>query len=367
MADSRVTRLANLLVSYCVGVKPGDKVAIHSSFLGKPLLLETVRSTIRAGGHPLIIWHDGQTQEILMKEGNDEQLTYVPEPMEIIYKKYDCQINIEAPANSRTMSGVDPERQRLAYSAFKEINEIYTQRSASGEFRWVIAQYPTDSGAQDADMSLCDFEDFIYGACFVDVNDPISEWERFSEFQQTLVNWLIGKEHVQLKGPHVDLSLSIKDRRFINSDGHKNMPSGEIFTSPQEDSVNGWVRFTYPAIHAGREVGGIELRFEDGRVVKATAEKNEQFLKSMLAVDDGASYLGEFAIGTNHGIQRFTKSILFDEKIGGTIHLALGNSFPEANGENRSSLHWDMICDMRDGGKIWVDDELFYDSGRFSI
>jgi aminopeptidase len=163
------------------------------------------------------------------------------------------------------------------------------------------------------------------------------------------------------------MTVSIHERTFINSDGRRNMPSGEIFTGPVESSVNGWVRFTYPAIFAGREVDGVELRFENGKVVDASAQKNEDFLLKTLDIDDGARYLGEFAIGTNNGIDRFTKSILYDEKIGGTIHMALGMGYPETGSQNKSSIHWDMICDMRDGGQIWVDDELFYEGGKFAV
>jgi aminopeptidase len=241
------------------------------------------------------------------------------------------------------------------------------RRTAAGELRWVGTLFPTAAQAQEADMSLADFEDFVYRACFVDQPDPEACWREISARQQRLVDWLRGKEQVRVEGPDVELTLSIAGRTFINSDGHKNMPSGEIFTGPVEESVNGWIRFTYPAIYGGREVQGIELRFEDGRVVEASAGKNESFLQAVLDTDPGARYLGEFAIGTNDGIDRFTKSILFDEKIGGTIHMAVGAGYPETGSKNESAVHWDMICDMRDGGRIWVDDELFYDSGVFTI
>jgi aminopeptidase len=227
--------------------------------------------------------------------------------------------------------------------------------------------YPTNAFAQEADMSLSDFEDFVFGACHVDKDDPVSEWLKVSKEQQRLVNWLKGKSQVKVKGPSVDLNLSITGRSFINSDGKRNMPSGEIFTGPVEESVNGWVRFSYPTIVAGREIAGIELRFEDGKVTEASADKNEEFLLSALDSDGGARYLGEFAVGTNYGIDRFTKNILYDEKIGGTIHMALGAGYPETGSKNKSALHWDMICEMRDGGQIWVDDELFYDAGQFKV
>jgi aminopeptidase len=216
-------------------------------------------------------------------------------------------------------------------------------------------------------MSLRDYADFVYQATFADQDDPVGAWQKIHDEQQRLVDWLVGKQQVTVKGPNVDLRLSVEGRTFINADGEKNMPSGEIFTSPVEDSANGWIRFTYPAIAGGREVEGIELQFKDGKVVSAKAEKNEDYLNTMLDTDESARYLGEFAIGTNYGIQKFTKSILFDEKIGGTMHLAIGGGFIEAGGENQSAIHWDMICDMRDDSEIHMDGELFYKNGEFKV
>jgi aminopeptidase len=303
----------------------------------------------------------------MLKNGSDEQLQHIPQPMKMIMEEYDCLISLGGAENTRTLSGIDPARQQLARSAGRELTKVFMERSAAGSLRWVTTMYPTNAQAQEADMSLSDFEDFVYGSCFADQDDPVAEWQKISAMQQKLVDWLVGKKDVKVQGPNVDLTLSIDGRTFINSDGQKNMPSGEIFTGPIEDSVNGWVRFTYPAIYSGREVEGIELRFEDGKVVDATAKKNEAFMISVLDTDPGARYLGEWAVGTNNGIQRFTKSILYDEKIGGTIHMAVGAGYPETGSKNQSAVHWDMICDMRDGGKIWVDDELFYDSGQFTV
>lgn len=367
MADPRISRLAKLLANYCVEVKPGDKVVINSTISALPLVQETYREVIRAGGHPLTLLLDNSLAEIRLKEANDEQLEFIHPPQKMVMETYDCSIGIRASENTRTLNGVDPARQAISRNAGRELTETFMRRSAAGEYRWVGTLYPTNAYAQEADMSLSEYEDFVYGACFVDKDDPVAEWSKFSRMQQTLVDWLAGKKEVKVKGPNVDLTLSIEERTFINSDGRRNMPSGEIFTGPVEDSVNGWVRFTYPAIQSGREVTGIELHFEKGQVVKATAQKNEAFLHSMLDSDAGSRYLGEFAIGTNNGIDRFTKSILFDEKIGGTIHMAIGAGYPETGSQNKSSVHWDMICDMRDGGKIWVDGEEFYESGRFLV
>ena len=367
MSDPRLSKLADLLTNYCVAVQPGDRVAITGSYAGFPLVKETYRQVIQAGGQPLIQLMDDEDDEILYKEGNDEQLQFIPEPFKIVMETYDCHIAIRGANNTRALSGVDPAKQRLRQQAAKELMETSMRRSAAGEYRWVGTLYPTQAHAQEADMSLGEFEEFVYGACHVDKEDPVAEWRKISAEQQRLVDWLKGKERVRVNGPNADLTLSIAGRSFVNADGTNNMPSGEIFTGPVEESANGWVRFSYPAIVGGREVIGVELRFEGGKVVDATAKKNEQFLLTALDSDAGARYLGEFAIGTNYGIDRFTKNILYDEKIGGTIHMALGAGYPETGSKNKSALHWDMICDMRDGGQIWVDDELIYESGSFKI
>jgi aminopeptidase len=367
MSDPRIQKLARLLVHYCVAVQPGDKVNIGGSSLGLPLINETYREVVNAGGYPYLSWAEDELTEIMLKEGNDEQLRFIHEPTRIIGETYDCRIAIRAAANSRALSAVDPARQQIVSEASRELMATFMQRSAAGELRWVTTMFPTASHAQDADMSLADYEDFVYGACQVYHDNPVAQWQQVQQRQQQLVNWLQGKKQMRVEGPNIEMSLSIDGRTFISDEGRRNMPGGEIFTGPVEDSVNGWVRFTYPAIHGGREVEGIELRFEDGKVVTASAKKNADYLRSVLDTDAGARYLGEFAIGTNNGIDRFTRSILFDEKIGGTLHMAVGAGYPESGSQNKSSVHWDMICDMRDGGKIWVDDELFYDSGRFLL
>jgi len=367
MSDPRIAEHANLLVNYCVAVQPGDRVFINSALAAKPLALETYRHVLRAGGHPLLSWSDEQFDEVLLKEGTEEQIRFVHEPLRHVYEHYDAIIGLRGATNTRALSGVDPQREQWRSAAGHPLRRALMQRAAAREARWVGTLFPTAAQAQEADMSLAEYEDFVYRACFVDQPDPVASWRAVSAQQQKLVDWLRGRREVRVEGPNAELTLSIAGRTFINSDGRRNMPSGEIFTGPVEDSVNGWVRFTYPAIYSGREVEGIELRFEQGRVVEASARKNGAFLQKVLDTDPGARYLGEFAIGTNDGIDRFTKSILFDEKIGGTIHMAVGAGYPDTGSTNESAVHWDMICDMRDGGRIWVDGELFYESGRFTI
>ena len=367
MADSRVDKLAEVLVGYSAAVKPGDKVMVEGNTLAEPLLKAVYARVLQAGGHPLMLVSLPGEDELLFRYGSDEQLQHVPEPFKLIFETYDVRIAIRGEHNTKALSNVDPAKMVMHSRAYTELMKTFMQRSASGELRWVVTLFPTHAHAQDAEMSLSEYEDFVYGACLPEPDDPLGYWQRFSAWQQKIVDWLEGKERVHVIGPETDVRLSIADRVFINSDGHNNMPSGEVFTGPVEDSVEGQVYFSYPAIYKGREVTGVRLWFEHGRVVKASAEKNEEFLLQTLDTDAGARYLGEFAIGTNKGINRFTGQILFDEKINGSFHMAVGAGYPETGSTNESAIHWDMICDMRDGGEIWVDDELLYKDGQFVI
>jgi aminopeptidase len=282
-------------------------------------------------------------------------------------KNANVWIIIEAPENTRAMSGIDPSRQQLRNQAYAKWTEAYTKRSTSGELRWVMTNYPCQALAQEAEMSLADFENFVYQSTFVDQVDPVQQWRNIHDEQERLISWLAGKRMILIRGPQADVTLSIVGRKFINSDGDQNMPSGEIFTSPVEESINGWVSFSYPAIYQGIAVEGVRLEFEHGRIVKASAEKNEEFLLKMLDIDEGSRFVGELGIGTNYGISRFTKNILYDEKIGGTFHLALGTGFGEAGGLNESSIHWDLITDATNETEMYVDGELFYKDGKFVV
>lgn len=367
MTDPRITKLADVLVNYSTHVQPGEWVLIVAELEALPLAKQVAAAVLAAGGHFDVDLGTLAFREILMKQGTDDQLIWYS-PAELYKIEHiDVLIALKGPENTRALSGVDPSRQQLWGKSYTEWHDIYVKRSASGDLRWVITNFPCQALAQDADMSLPDYEDFVYGATFVDQVDPVAAWQRVHDEQQRLVDWMAGKKQIAIQGPHVDLSLSIEGRSFLNSDGHQNMPSGEIFTSPVEDSAQGWVAFTYPAIFRGVEVEGVRLEFNKGRVVKATAKKNEAFLQKMLDTDEGARYLGELGIGTNFGIQRFTKSILFDEKIGGTFHLAVGSGFPKAGGENTSSVHWDLICDAKQDTEMRVDGELFYQNGEFVV
>jgi aminopeptidase len=367
MIDPRLRKLAEILVRYSTRVKPGDWVHIDSSPLALPLVRETMALVLEAGGNPTVSLTQGILDDVLFAHAAEEQLKWVS-PLELLtIQKADVLIGIRASENTRALSNVLPEKQQIQHVAYREWMSTYMQRSASGDLRWVITEYPCPALAQEADLGLTEFEDFIFKATFADQEDPVACWQKVYDHQARLIQWLAGKETITIRSPHADLTLSIRGRRFMNSAGDKNMPSGEIFTSPVEDSANGWVDFTYPAIVHGREVEGVHLEFKEGRVVSATARKNEDYLRQMLEVDEGAHFLGELGIGTNYGIQRFTKSILYDEKIGGSFHLALGNGFPEAGGSNQSSLHWDLICDARENSEMRADGEPFYQNGQFCI
>ncbi|RLC74627.1 MAG: aminopeptidase [Chloroflexi bacterium] len=367
MTDPRVDKLADVLVNYSVAVQPGNKVLIQGDALAEPLLRAVYTRVLQAGGYPLMIPSLPGMDELFFRYASDEQLQHVAEPLKLIIETYDVSINIMGAENTKSLSNVDPAKMVLRSQAQAELMKIYMQRSAAGEFRWVVTLFPTNAHAQDAEMSLSEYEDFVYGACMPDLDDPVGYWQRFSAWQQNIVDWLKGKERVRVVGPETELQLSIAGRTFINSDGKHNMPSGEVFTGPVEDSVEGHVHFSYPAIHQGREVAGVRLWFENGKVVKATADKNEDFLLQTLDTDAGSRYVGEFAIGTNAGITQFTSQILFDEKINGSFHMAVGAGFPETGSKNVSAIHWDMICDLRSGGEIWVDDELLYKNGEFAV
>jgi len=367
MADPRIEKLADVLVNYSVAVQPGEKVVIQASSLASPLIKAVYASVLQAGGHPMTQVSIPGAKELFYRYASDEQLQFVSDPMKLMVETYDVNIGINATENTKAMSNIDPAKMVLNNQAQAGIFKTYMERAAAGELRWVGTLFPTNAFAQDAEMSLTEYEDFVYGACMPDLDDPVGYWQRFSAWQQKIVDWLAGKERVHVVGPETDLRLNIAGRPFINSDGKRNMPSGEVYTSPVEDSAEGHVYFSYPAIYQGREVSGIRMWFENGKVVKATAAKNEDFLLQVLDTDEGARYLGEFAIGTNKGITQFTRQILFDEKINGSFHLALGRGFPWAGSKNESSIHWDMVCDMRAGGEIWVDDELLYKDGDFVI
>ena len=272
----------------------------------------------------------------------------------------DARIAVHAADNTRELSGIDPSKLRLRQEAHGPVMERYMQRSASGELTWCVTAYPCEAFAQDAGMSLSQYEDFVFRSGWLHLADPVSAWKEFSAKLHQVKDKLAGVRELRVVAEDTDITVGVAGRTWIPADGDRNFPDGEVFTGPEESVTRGDVRFSYPAIFGGREVDDVRLRFEDGRVVKSEAGSGEGLLREMLAVDDGASVLGEFAIGTNYNVDRFTKQILFDEKIGGTFHMAVGAGYPETGSSNVSALHWDMVCDLRDGGEIYADGELIY-------
>lgn len=365
--DPRTSKLADILVNYSLEVKSGEWVVINADASATPLVKEIVRNILEAGGNPTVLLSDVRISEAQLRFASNEHLQWVSPISELVYEKADATISILGNENTRSLSGIDPKKQATRAAANRNLSKRFMQRAADGEVNWVVAQYPCPAYAQESDMSLRDYADFVYGATFADKSDPVSKWQAFHDRQERLIDWLKGRDKMLVRGPNIDLALSIKDRIFINADGKNNMPDGEIFTGPIEDSVSGWVRFNYPAIRGGMEVDNVEFQFYGGKVSKATAGKNQDYLLTQLNTDAGARFLGEFAIGTNYGIRQFSKNILFDEKIGGTLHMAVGAGYPETGSRNESAIHWDFICDMRADSEITVDGELFYKNGEFLI
>jgi aminopeptidase len=370
LSDPRVTNFAKVLVERCTRVQPGDRILIEATPAAEALVRELYVQILEKGGHPHPLlqlpdmFFPGH-EELLLSHGNASQINFMPTFHKLAYDQFEGRIRVHSATNTRSQSSIDPARVQRRGKSTGAITETQMRRGAEGAFKWVTTLYPTDAYAQDAEMSFEQYEDFVFRAVHATEADPVAYWKKVEADQQAAVDFMSGKHQVVLRGPNVDLALSVKGRKFLNACGESNMPDGEIFTGPVEDSVNGWVKFTYPAIYQGVSVEGAELTFSNGRVEQAHADKNQEYLLKMLESDAGSRYLGEFAIGTNFEIDRFTGQILFDEKIGGSFHMALGAGYPETGAKNKSSVHWDMICDMRADSEIIVDGELFYKNGEF--
>jgi len=367
MPDPRVETVAKILVDYSVEVRPEQLVRISGGQEGAPLILAVYQKVLERGAHPFLKVQPEEAEELLYTYASNAQLDYVPPFMREIVEQIDASIEIWTDVNTKQLTNADPDKQSRRAVAMRPLSDRFLERAAKKELHWTGTVYPTQAFAQDAEMSLREFEDFVYNGCLVHEPDPIEAWRTISKKQQRLVDWLNKARQIHVLGLDTDLKFEVTGRKWINCDGHVNFPDGEIFTGPIEESLNGHIRYTYPACAYGREVEDVQLQFKDGKVFKATAAKNEQFLLKMLESDEGARYVGEFAFGTNSGIQRFTKETLFDEKIGGTIHLALGKGYPESGSKNKSAIHWDMVCDLRDGGEVRIDGTLFLKDGKIVI
>ena len=367
MRDPRLEKLADVLVNYSVGVKKGDLVRISGPVGAQALVAEIYRKVLVAGGHPAVRMDEEQLTEIFLKHATDEQLQFVDPITKFTTETIDCSIGIWAEQNTKALSNIDPKRIGLQQAARKPILETFMRRAAEGKLRWCGTQFPTQACAQDAEKSLAEYEDFVFSAGHIDKPDPVAVWKQISQSQQRLADYLNGKKEYRVVAANgTDVRMSVESRRWINCDGHENFPDGEVFTGPVIESVNGQINFSFPAVHHGREVQDVKLTFRDGKVVDASASKGEEFLNSMLDMDAGSRFLGECAIGTNYNITQYSRNTLFDEKIGGTVHFALGAGYPETGNTNQSGLHWDMVVDLRKGGHLEIDGERFNLNGLFT-
>jgi aminopeptidase len=368
LRDPRAENLAKILVGYSTKVKEGDVVAIDGDGAAQPLLLAVYEEVLKAGGHPIANVGLEGAAVAYYKHAGDAQLDWVSPLSEWLIDNADVRISVGASNNPRELSAVPPERQTRRQAAMGELMARGMKRSAEGAYRWVYTIFPTNAFAAEAEMSLEDYADFYFGACLAgDGEDPLTAWQQASAETRRLSEWIQGHEEVHVVGPGTDITLGVAGRTFIPCDGEHNMPDGEFFTGPIEDSVEGEVTFQLPAVIGGREVAGVRLRFESGRVVDAGAERGEEYLIELLDTDKGARTLGELGIGTNYAIDRGTREVLLDEKIGGTVHMAVGASYPESGGKNESAVHTDLVCDLRLGGRIEVDGELMQEDGKFVV
>jgi aminopeptidase len=366
MSDPRVTKLAELLVNYSLELRPGQIVRIDGATVATPLATEVYRYALAAGAHPRTRMEIDGLDVIAVCESSEEQLTFVSEIDRFEVENVDAIVTIWADRNTRSLSQADPQRVSRRIASRRALINRFWERIDEGNARWVGTRFPTDAHAQDAEMSLAEYEDFVYGACHVQGDqDPVAHWRAVSVELNARARELEAVRELRIVGPDTDLTLNVEGRSWLAADGKLNMPDGEIFTSPVETETEGEIRFSFPAIFQGRGVEDVRLRFEGGRVVHAQATDGDDYLQSLLDMDDGSCILGEIAFGMNYEIDRFTRDILFDEKIGGTLHLALGSSFKKLGGQNESGLHWDMICDLRADGEIYADGELVWKAGRF--
>jgi aminopeptidase len=366
MADPRIERLAELIVGYSLGLGPGRLLRIDGHEVASPLIVAMHRAALAAGANAYArVGLDG-LDELVLAEASEEQLTYLSPIEWREVEAVDAIVTIWSETNTRSMSRADPGRLARWIATQRKLANRRWERVSRGDMRWCGTLMPTQAHAQDAEMSLVEYEQFAFGACHVlDGEDPVAHWKGTSAELRAHASELEQARELRIVGPDTDLTVGVEGRGWRAADGHLNMPDGEVFTSPLETATEGEIRFSFPAIFHGREVEDVRLRFEGGRVVDCEAARGVEHLRAMLDMDDGARRLGEVAFGLNYEIDRFTRNILFDEKIGGTMHLALGSSFPELGGRNESGLHWDMICDLRADGEVYADGELVWRAGSF--
>ncbi|MBX2817386.1 MAG: aminopeptidase [Saprospiraceae bacterium] len=358
---------AKLLAGYCLDIQKGDRVYVRTTFLAQPLVHHFYREALQRGAHVNVDFSFPEQQKLFIEHvTTDDQLAWCSPQQHAGIHDYDAYLVIRAPYNLREDHGLDGDRLKARAAHLKPLNEAYFRRTAAGELKRCLCQYPTQAAAQEAGMSLSAYRDFVFGACGLLDPNPEEYWLRVRKEQQHIVDHLNKVSSMRYLNKTTDICFEVKDRIWINSDGRSNMPSGEVFTAPIEDSVNGTVHFTYPAIYRGASVEDIVLTVKDGLIVEWDAKVGKTVLDEVFAIE-GAKRFGEVAIGTNYHIQKVTKNILFDEKIGGSIHMAVGQSYLQNGGKNQSTIHWDMITDMQDGGQIYADGQLIYEDGKFLI
>jgi len=363
MTDQRVEKLAKLCIHHCVDVKPKETVAIRGSAMAHPLINQLYKQCLLSDAYPTIL-PSLETQYTFYKHAKEHQLKYVSPFDRFASEHFDVSISIFCDPNPKRLSNIDPAKVRTFTSARREISDIFFRRVADGTLRWNGLPFPINAQAQEAGMALEEYENFVYDSCLLDREDPAAEWKKINQEQRKISDFLTKAEEIHIVGDDTDLTFSVKGRKWINCSGKENMPDGEVYTAPTENSANGKIRFTFPGILSGREVEDISLEFREGKVVKASAVKGDDLLQQILKIE-GADRIGEVAIGTNYGITRFTKNMLFDEKMGGTIHIALGASYPESGGKNKSAIHWDILKDMKKNAEICADGKPFFRNGKF--
>lgn len=363
--DHRITKLARVLIQYSLEVKERDKVCIIGSTASEPLLRELYKETLDAGGHPRVQMVFQDQKYLFYTKAKDFQLQYTDPFFLHEVENTDAVVQMVPDLNPHELTAIDAEKKQKTVLAQQPILETFMKRWADGDLRWVASLCPLPALAQEARMSLDEYCEFVFSCMNLNADDPVARWKEYSAEQQKMCDRLNRADELRYVGLDTDLRFRCGGRTWINCDGRNNFPDGEIFTGPVEDSVEGSIRFTFPGIAQGEEVEDVFLRFEKGKVVEARAATGEDLLRKMIETDEGASYVGEIAIGTNENIDRFTKNMLFDEKMGGTVHLAIGRGVPESGSKNVSAIHWDLLKDMRQGGEIYADGELIYRNGSF--
>ncbi|MGD9634427.1 MAG: aminopeptidase [Pirellulales bacterium] len=371
MRDPRLDRLATVLVEHCAPVRPGDLVTIVSDPAAMPAVEAVFEAVLRSGGHPSFHPKSDRLHELLLKHGSDEQLQHVS-PFEA-HRLAACDVLmvLRYQSNTRYLGQIDSKRIARNQSARRELMAKSMQRAADGKMRWVLTDLPSDASAQDAGMSLANYEDWVFRAGWLHLADPVAAWRKLHDAHGRAIEFLAKKSILRFTAPAIDgqhdgtdLVVDVAGRTWVSCAAGENFPDGEIFTGPR--GVDGVVNFSFPAVYAGKEVDGIRLAFRDGRVIEASATKNEAHLIELLDQDAGARTVGEIAIGTNYEIKDSVRNAFYDEKIGGTFHLAVGAGYPETGNTNQSGLHWDLVTDLRNGGAIYADGELILQDGRFT-